>query len=84
MFDIAAVRAIIVFSLLTRKGCFMEWLTININPPELDVIFVARKDVGLGIGGYCNFIFPSESCDRDKIAATLARCGYLEWCKLPK
>lgn len=63
----------------------MNWLTININPPKLDVMIVARTadDFGYGATGKV-FEFDSELFDAEEAVMHLENHSFVEWLELPK
>jgi hypothetical protein len=63
----------------------MEWLTININPPKLDVKIVARSDDKYGYG--CNadvYEFDSKIFTEEEAAMHLQNEDKIQWLELPK
>ena len=65
--------------------CIVEWLTVNINPPKLNVKIVARSDDKYGYG--CNaevFEFDSKEFNEDEAAQHLNNHSFIEWMELPE
>ncbi len=60
------------------------WLTININPPKLDVKFVARTEDKFGYGATIEiFQFDSEQYDEFEATDYLTDAEFIEWMELP-
>ncbi len=63
----------------------MSWLTININPPKLDVVIVARTSDEFGYGASHEvFTFDSEVINEEEAVMHLENHSYIEWMELPK
>ena len=63
----------------------MKWLTININPPKLDVVIVARSADEFGYGAYHDvFTFDSKVFTEDEAAMFLGNRSFIEWIEIPK
>ncbi len=63
----------------------MNWLTININPPKLDVAIVARTANEFGYGPKVEvFEFDSDIHSEDDAIAHLENHSFIEWLELPK
>ena len=63
----------------------MKWLTININPPKLDVVIVARSTDEFGLGAHYDvFTFDSKVFTEDEAAMFLGNRSFIEWIEIPK
>lgn len=63
----------------------MSWLTININPPKLDVVIVARTADEFGYGARHEiFTFDSRTFTEDEAAMFLGNRSFIEWMEMPK
>ena len=63
----------------------MRWLTINITPPKLDEVIVARSDDEFGYGAVIDvYEYDSKIFTRDEAAMNLQNVGKIQWLELPK
>lgn len=63
----------------------MKWLTININPPKLDVVIVARSTDEFGYGAHHEvFTFDSRTFTEDEVVMFLQNRSFIEWIEIPK
>lgn len=66
-------------------GFNMAWLTININPPKLDVNIIARTSNEFGYGAALDlFIFDSEIYTEEEAATHLQNQSKIEWMEIPE
>ena len=63
----------------------MKWLTIDINPPKLDVSIVARGEDKFGLGSKKDvFEFDSTVFTEEEAAGHLLINGFVYWLELPE
>lgn len=63
----------------------IEWLTININPPKLDVTIVARSANEFDCGATKEiFKFDSKIVTEEEAIMHLESRSFIEWLELPE
>ena len=63
----------------------MKWLTISINPPELDAVIVLRTADDFGLGRTFEVVdFDSKVIEKENYLSYLECSDFIEWMELPE